>query len=654
MKEARALFWPWCLVMLGGALAWISVPLDTEVNLNFTERSMILLTDFLSFAATMGFWLGMPLLATLSLGNEFQHRTFAGLLSQPEDRMKIWAEKWIVMAAAVGSAALVYGFGPQRFLRPFGDSVFAMAWIIISIGSAAFWTLLARSTIGGFIFNLCQLLLIVAGEVVMLRFLATVPSGELSRTGAVYRALSTGTLIAAIGYGLTMLWLGRRKLARFQVTGGDAGDVALTAVPHSLRKPFASFLRCRPQGAALNLIRKELRLLWPFWALTLLTFLGLVCLSLTKFWSIAASKWGSSVAAGLVFLYAVIGAILAGSLSMGEERGWGTLSWHMTLPLSSTRLWLTKAGVAVFSSIIGCMAILMVGRWMLGWNFMNSMNPGFDRTSLVFWNGIVAILCFGAFCCGCAVKGTVRAVLWVGPALGAILFAGSIGSIWLIGWTETSGLLTLILSKMHPFPFPLSIADFLTNHALYNEQSLLWRITPVVLLAIIQSCRLFRAEVQESSRALIRCILPLAVVSCVSNYAISMPYVLVGWSYGQTRVVVQETHAAVGKMHLDPGTLDPGHPRQITIEDLGRVSPLSEVSRAWLVNSTITVAPKTENKTWLVVHKGYSDYTTTIHLSNNWVCTAYGAIYHYCKSPDSQWGTVTPPELNFHPQEAKP
>ena len=55
-KEARALFWPWCAVVLAGALP------------------VILLNSYTKKMNLVSFFFGVPLLAALSLGNEFQDR----------------------------------------------------------------------------------------------------------------------------------------------------------------------------------------------------------------------------------------------------------------------------------------------------------------------------------------------------------------------------------------------------------------------------------------------------------------------------------------------------------------------------------------------------------------------------------------------------
>src|SRR5687767_14611719 len=92
-KEARALFWPWCAVVVAGVLQPILA------RTYFGQPGISTLLNLL--VTNVGFFVGVPLLATLSLSNEFEHKTLSGLLSQPVSRMEIWREKAGVAAMAV-------------------------------------------------------------------------------------------------------------------------------------------------------------------------------------------------------------------------------------------------------------------------------------------------------------------------------------------------------------------------------------------------------------------------------------------------------------------------------------------------------------------------------------------------------------------------
>jgi hypothetical protein len=254
LKEAHPLFWPWCAVAVVGALPLIQ-PLPS-----------------VAWISRFGLILGIPLLATLSLGNEFQHGTLPLLLSQPVDRMEIWGEKLSVTVVAVLSAVLVFTFAWRvAALQPdLQGAAFLVAWIIATTAAATFWTLFARSTLGGIALNIAVHLFII---IAAFKF-----ADDLRGSGYLSPANTTAiSAVTVLCYAGVMLWLGGRTLARFQVTGGMAGDDLLMAGPDVMPGALAAWFRCRPTGAVLNLIRKEFRLLRPVWLISLLAALGWAC-----------------------------------------------------------------------------------------------------------------------------------------------------------------------------------------------------------------------------------------------------------------------------------------------------------------------------------------------------------------------------------------
>src|SRR5262245_57176728 len=138
-KEARAIFWPWCAIVLARLLLYLPI---------HPESTGVFLTQGLLDALVGAFWLGIPLLAALPFGIEFQHQTMGLLFSQPMDRREIWHEKWLVMVSAIVSAGALYWVGPGAFAGLTGFSVIAGMWVVITICSAAFWSLTAGSVIG--------------------------------------------------------------------------------------------------------------------------------------------------------------------------------------------------------------------------------------------------------------------------------------------------------------------------------------------------------------------------------------------------------------------------------------------------------------------------------------------------------------------------
>ena len=164
--EGRALFWPWCAVAIAGALPAI------------LPHSYSWLSHIADAINILGFVIGIPLLATLSLGNEFQYRTLSLWLTQPSSRMQLWGEKLSVTFVAVLSAASVFGFttfsvSQQHHLpsEVFANELYAIVYVVMTMASATFWTLVARSTIGGLALQgaALQFTVVGAGEILALR-----------------------------------------------------------------------------------------------------------------------------------------------------------------------------------------------------------------------------------------------------------------------------------------------------------------------------------------------------------------------------------------------------------------------------------------------------------------------------------------------------
>jgi hypothetical protein len=564
VKEARSLFWPWCVVIIAGAL-----PLVGESHSALIAgplRGVHRLIEPLSF---LGFFLGIPLLATLSLGNEFQHRTLPLLLSQPIDRMEIWAEKMSVSMVATLSATLVFCVS-WRAVLPQAPVFWMVAgvWIIAMIASATLWTLIARSTLGG---------MVLTGGVAYVFFIPF-----LIRRDWIPETLTTRsiTVFLVLGYAGVMLWFGRRTLARFQMTGGPAGEDLLMAGPSVMPEAWAGWFRCRPTGMVLNLIRKELRLLRALWLITPLGLVGWMCLSMFG----DKTKRGPVLAIIMATAVTPLIAVLAGTLSLGEERSSGMHSWQMTLPVSARRQWLIKLCTALFAGLVG--AVLLP---MLVLNLFGPPSMFVDAHQGIEWVLVVLLLSFASFWCACAVNGTVRAALWLFPAIGSLVLAGLFGN-----WVGREAM-NLIVSRF----------DLFTNFRFTNAVSSLQRfvvlatpprvitflLVPTLLIAVIQSYRMFREQVQDSTLFVTRKLLPLAITAFLSIFSLMALNAFVANAQQQMWSMFRETHEAIEKIQPDTAKMDATHPLQLTAEDLVKAAPLSERTQRWLRDSRISVAP---------------------------------------------------------------
>jgi len=628
-KEARALFWPWCAVVAAGVLE----PLWPPSDFNLPGVAIV------KAAGPLGFFLGVPLLAVLAFGNEFQHRTLGLLLSQPVGRTQILREKLIVASLAVLSSMLVFYYGWRSMLNQ-EQLVVAGLYILAMSAAATYWTLLARSTIGGLV-------------------LGWLPFGGLELAGAILDMLRPGIVfetagrlldgkllphegrtilfslsIAALGYAGLMLWLGARKLARFQFTGGLPGDDLLMAGPKVMPEAVAGWFRYRPAEPVFNLVRKELRLLRPVWLMGLLLFVYLIGLSVFRLlpyvWE-QPPRGQFPVQVALLFpLFALIPvmAILAGCLSLGEERPSGMHSWHMTLPVSARRQWFIKLLTGMVTGFV-CAVLLPVLVLLADQFIFGSPFRLWDARSWMIGVGILSLV---SFLCASAVSGTVRAALWVIPLLVALLSAFRYGD-------RTGRELTdLAVSRFDLFT-DFGFTNTVSNLQLYSYDSdvppmwvVMALLVPILLFAVIQSYRLFRAEVRDSALAVIRSLLPVALVGFLWTFSLGTLDAFVARAKQQMWSLFLETHEAITKIQPGTANLESAGPLSLTAEDLAKASPLSERARRWLGNSRITVVPDkprpgpyccgtNSRGIRFAPDKTYSWYLATIQRPGGSICT---------------------------------
>jgi len=575
-KEARALFWPWCAAIVAGALPILFPHSSPAAKFN-----------------VMSFFFGVPVLATLAFGNEFYYRTFSLWLAQPVSRMQLWADKMIVMCAAVLSAAAVSGVGMFFFALPRLNLTYnkaaAVAYVIITMASATFWTLATRSAVGGFL---------IIGFVwwALYMFIGNVETGKLDAL-PLATATATGIFAVAICFAFLMLWLGLRKFTRLQVTGGTSGEDLLVAGPALMPEALADWFRPRRSGALLNLVRKELRLLRPVWMIELLVVAYLSCLAIFRllpsppvFLPETVRQWAVLGPTAMTCM-GLVG--LAGILSLGEERRSGTQAWQMTLPISARTQWLIKLLVAMFAGLACALLlpllVMIVAGSVYGSPFMFVYLPIVPDLFIFY-----PILTFSCFWCACAANGTVNAATWTMPCIAAIPFA-SAGGIWL-GQDlarSTGTLKDFIISSFHLSPLALAgVTD-------YARSKVLWLFVPTLLFALLQSYRLFRTPPQNSKLWTLRCLLPVIAITILWSFSAYAGFVASHWE------PFDEVHRALDKLQPSVATV------QLKGEDLVKRSALTSLTNRWLLGSRITVVP---------AHSQLSAYSAKIRLAGGLEC----------------------------------
>jgi len=424
-KEVRLIFWTWIAVV---ALAL--PPLFTSDWYRIG-----------SLGGGIGFVIGIPLLAVIPIGSELEEGTLSLLLSQPITRIQIWLQKFAVSSIAVVTSSLAFALAYRTtVLTPVTG--LAVLWVVAALCAAPYCALIARSVRGALALNLIGFALV----------LLTSQLFSWARLEVVV------TLWAVL-----MLALGIRKMARFELTTGPVGGDLLTVGP-SFR-----LLRIRRAGVVTNFIRKELGLLRPLWLISL-SFV--VIFTVLGIWYRPA-RYALSANFALAVVYQTLSVLLAGSLSVGEEKLSGMHPWHLTLPMSTSQQWLLKLVIAISSSIVCVVAIPSLLTVVLQLD-----TPSI--ASIFFYAVSVALLTLVVFWSACFMTGTVRAILLSVVVLFVLTSVAGVGM------------------SSRVFYYPLAFGQV---------------IVPTLALALVQSYRMFRVQPPQTAASLLRQLLPLAATA---------------------------------------------------------------------------------------------------------------------------------------------
>jgi hypothetical protein len=322
MKEARDV-----LPILGGLVLVIAVP------------CLIWRADAAAGIGGITFATACAVLAGAAFGNEFQQRTISLLLSQPIPRSALWWDKMLVlgsgMLVCLGVLAACLVFSPSGGDRS-APLILALVALCAFCGGP-YWTLVLRTGIGG----------MVAA--------AAVPAWILVLTAYVARQFTEDDDAAVMYAPIPILlycgivfWLGYRKFQRLQVLDGASRELTLPAGwEAAIARPFTS-VASRFRGPYASLLKKELRLqqvsllLAGVFAVTAVAGFGVY---------LRYHNLGVGILAGDFMIYLAILPLIAGAISIAEERGWGVSEWHLTLPPSARQQWSAKMLATLSTSL---------------------------------------------------------------------------------------------------------------------------------------------------------------------------------------------------------------------------------------------------------------------------------------------------------------
>jgi len=278
-------------------------------------------------------------------------------------------------------------------------------------------------------------------------------------------------------------------------------------------------------------------------------------------------------------------------------------------------------------------AVVLLTASILGpYVFDQQVNQSLPSTRLAVLGLSIATF-IPAFWSACAVNGTVRASLLTFPIVGLAGAAGTIG--YLLGILPPFGKLNdFLLTTFHPYPFSGSFVSLQDHHFpgafLVISSALPFILSaPVLVVAVLQSYRLFRRDMTNQEALALRNFVPLLIVSLLAGTSISVARDFLFRPTAQQQLVLNEVHDGVVKLYIDNAPLDATHPLQVNPEELAKTTPLSTVTRNWLRGATVAVYPMDPA---VKIGPKASPYYVSILFSTGRECRTAG-FFWWCLEP---------------------
>jgi hypothetical protein len=337
-----------------------------------------------------------------------------------------------------------------------------------------------------------------------------------------------------------------------------------------------------------------------------------------------------TVGLSIVLIYGLLAAILAGTLSLGEERSLGLHAWNRTQPVSVFRQWAIKLVTVVFAGAASSGVVVVMAHLLFGPDFLRQFAAMPDGRAGMFALVMFPLLTFVAFWCATAVNGTVRAAFWCLPAAAAVLVAYDFGMSAGMGdgVVEVVGRLT---EAVHPFPFS-SEFEVTASKLMGSQRSVvvpalwvsLWLLPP----AAIQSYSLFRSEIREGVMPLVRQALVLAAIGFLSGFLQIVPAAATGTMHNNTVRALMEVSRSVSAMQVDPTAVsEAGY--TVSLETISNSVALSDRTRSWFATDTLVIRPKSA----VARDSGYEPlketrFMITAELHGGWKCVFADNLFH--------------------------
>lgn len=325
-------------------------------SLFLCQLPLLLGRDFEDLAGML-FFASAALLGAIPFGAEFQQRTLATLLSQPLPRRDWWTLKNGLLAAALGSHALLFVVSALATGHevPVSHLAAVLAAALFVGSTTPAWNLRTRGLLGGLVLSVAVPLLTL--------FMVSTTLEVIDRFFGILGPFLANPWIppALMGLGLTAYAVGihndgRRRWLRLEApdTRDSESTTFLPSVWATTRHAAGAPVRRRPRPLLTALISKEFRLqsvaLTTAFVTVLLALLTPLCQRLLVL---------DDYAARILALAAATTILLAGALPVAEQRRLGTLEAQALLPVSGPLQWWIMLGLTFVPTSVAVASVLL-------------------------------------------------------------------------------------------------------------------------------------------------------------------------------------------------------------------------------------------------------------------------------------------------------
>jgi hypothetical protein len=283
---------------------------------------------------------------------------------------------------------------------------------------------------------------------------------------------------------------------------------------------------------------------------------------------------------GLSAIYFPLLFLLAGCMSLGEEKSLGLNASQLTLPVSTRIQWLVKLMVGLLLGIALGIVLPLLLAWLtapraeVGLVYLMQRNEG-GIAVLLIGGGIIFLIAFWA---SSLLTNTVAAALATVIALAVLGCCAALASTWawLIGGFGT-GLFSLLVAHFQLPPDYFWRADW----GWFN----LLTFSALALLLLGQSLVQFRRAQPQRYVLLRYSIIAVLVCFCCILGLVTLNESAHQVETGELKLELQNALLSLPPANVEP---TPEAPRVVTFKELEDTGKLSPMTRTWLRNTTIS------------------------------------------------------------------